>query len=183
MINRDCRRLPRSAWGGLLACVLSASACLAAERPQWAFFVPSGNPPPQGPHSPQNEAPQDPLNPPDWYPDEHPDMPDIVAHGSVPAAGGGPPRLPCALCHLPNGAGHVESASVAGLAPDYIVRQLADIRSGARQINVGDAGASRFLTALKASYTDAEARAAADYYAVLAPRAWIRVRATQTVPR
>ena len=151
--------LPPRAWGGLLACVFSVGACLAAQPPQRAFF----------------ETTQD--------PDEHPEMPDIVAHGSAPADGAGPPRLPCALCHLPNGAGHVESASLAGLAPDYIVRQLADMRSGARQINVGDARASRFLTALKASYTDAEVRAAADYYAVLAPRAWIRVRETRTVPR
>lgn len=57
---------------------------------------------------------QDALNPPDWYPDEHPPMPAIVAHGSRPQ-GKGPPRLPSALCHLPNGAGHVESASLAAL--------------------------------------------------------------------
>src|SRR5580704_6961329 len=109
----------------------------AAERPDWAFFVPSAK------TQTSNEAAapdasavpwrpigsrrtytpsqvQDPLNPPDWYPEEHPPMPQIVAHG-LPPGPRGPPLLPCALCHLPSGSGHVESASLAGLSASYIV--------------------------------------------------------------
>jgi cytochrome c553 len=58
-------------------------------------------------------------------------MPAIVAHGSLPQEKSGTALLPCALCHLPNGSGHVESASLAGLSAS---------------------GASKFLTALKARY-------------------------------
>src|SRR2546429_3462398 len=36
------------------------------------------------------------FNPPDWFPEEHPPMPEIVATGRKPARA-------CALCHLPTG--------------------------------------------------------------------------------
>ena len=52
----------------------------------------------------------DPFNPPDWFPDEHPPMPEIVAHGGPKPAG-----RACAQCHLPSGDGHPESSSLAGL--------------------------------------------------------------------
>src|SRR5271154_5108810 len=102
------------------AAVLRASSAgtgLAGERPEWAFFVPSAeaaklNAMPRSDVGAQWSAPgsrrayapsqsQDVLNPPDWYPDEHPTMPEIVAHGSRTGANN-PPLLPCALCHLPN---------------------------------------------------------------------------------
>ena len=35
----------------------------------------------------------------DWYPDEHPPMPRVVAKG------GKPPVRACAMCHLPTGLG------------------------------------------------------------------------------
>ena len=51
----------------------------------------------------------DAFNPPDWFPDENPTMPPIVARGEKPAV------RACALCHLPSGDGHPESSSLAGL--------------------------------------------------------------------
>lgn len=177
--------------------LLSLHPLLAAEvsRPDWAFFVPT-------PESAQlgkvlNPARdswrvrgstrtyslaqlEDPFNPPDWYPSEHPPMPSVVAHGDKFA--GGPPLLPCALCHLPNGAGHVESASLAGLPADYIERQFADWRSGARRITVGDARATAFLTALKRRFTQSQVHAAARYFASLKPIRWIRVVQSEMVP-
>jgi cytochrome c553 len=92
------------------------------------------------------------------------------------------PLLPCALCHLPNGAGDVESASLAGLPADYIVRQFAEFRSGERHITVGDARAQQLLSTLKSSYSDAQVRAAALYFSALAPRVWIHVREAKRVP-
>jgi cytochrome c553 len=174
-----------------------ANSSLESERPDWAFFVPSAeransSVPPKPDRATPWTAPrahrsytlaqiQDVLNPPDWYPDEHAQMPHIVAHGS----GGGPsdpPLLPCALCHLPNGAGHVESASLAGLSAAYIVRQFADFRSGARHITVGSPRAAAFLTSLKKRYTDDQVSAAAQYFASLRMRPWIRVVETKEVP-
>ena len=162
--------------------------CSAEQRPDWAFFVPGAPAAHQiaAPAAHQTAAPAAPaldvLNPPDWYPGEHPPMPEIVAHGSPPQGDRSAPLLPCALCHLPNGLGHVESASLAGLPADYIVRQFAEFRCGGRRITVGNARAQQLLSALKSNYSDAQVRAAALYYAALAPRAWISVREAKRVP-
>jgi len=187
---------PASVAALLLVCCHGST--LAAERPDWAFFVPSAEsaqlPPtsrgdarhtwhaPGSPRSYSSAEIHDVLSPPDWYPAEHPEMPPVVAHGSTPATGA-PPLLPCALCHLPNGAGHAESASLAGLPVDYIVRQFDEQRSGTRRIVVGNVGTAHFLTALKSAYPPDQILDAARYYASLKPRRWIRVIETTTVPR
>lgn len=108
-------------------------------------------------------------------------MPAVVARGAK-GPGVGPPLLPCALCHLPNGAGHVESASLAGLPAAYIERQFGDWRSGARRIGVGDRRATEFLTALKRRYTKAQVAAAALYFSSLEPIRWIRVVESDSAP-
>ena len=41
----------------------------------------------------------DPFNPPDWYPDEHPPMPEIVSHGRPPDV------RACGQCHIFHGRG------------------------------------------------------------------------------
>jgi cytochrome c553 len=177
---------------------LYLGTAFAAERPEWAFFVPSIetanlNAMPRSDSAVQWSAPgsgksytrsqlQDALNPPDWYPAEHPPMPEIVAHGQRTEANN-PPILPCALCHLPNGSGHVESASLAGLPASYIVQQFANFRSGDRRILVGNSSTIEFLTSLKKRYTDDQVLAAARYFASLKPRAWIRVIETTDVAR
>jgi cytochrome c553 len=185
----------------ILAAALSGSlagAALAADRPEWAFFAPSANaetsnaavPPSSGAEwhpagSRKAYRPsqlQDPLIPPDWYPEDHPSMPDIVAHGSR-AGSDGPPRLPCALCHLPNGSGHVESASLAGLSASYIVQQFAEFRNGERRIPVGNSETIALLTTMTGKYTDAQVKAAAQYFASLKPRPWIQVLESATVPK
>ena len=40
--------------------------------------------------------------------------------------------LACGSCHLMSGHGHQESADLAGLSADYIVRTMADFKSGTR---------------------------------------------------
>lgn len=197
MIREAWERVPVRCWLPLLGALsILAGPGSAAERPDWAFFVPSepaSASPPQDPGRRQHVAGsqitytlaqvQDALNPPDWYPEEHPAMPIIVAHGSAPNAERPFPLLPCALCHLPNGAGHVESASLAGLPTEYMVRQFAEIRSGDRRIKVGASAGEQFLTALKSAYSAEQVRAAAVYFAGLEPRAWIHVREAREVPR
>ena len=71
-----------------------------------------------------------PFGPADWFPDDHPTMPDVVAHGRESAQ---PQIWACGYCHYPNGKGRPENANIAGLSYDYIVQQLMDFRSGARQ--------------------------------------------------
>jgi cytochrome c553 len=161
---------------------LYAGTAFASARPEWAFFVPftetaTPNVVPPSNSTTRWSAPgsvksytssqlQDVLNPPDWYPKEHPPMPEIVAHGQR-AGADHPPLLPCALCHLPNGSGHVESASLAGLSASYIVQQFADFRTGSRRITVGNSKTIGFLTSLKKRYTDEQVLAAAQYFASL----------------
>jgi hypothetical protein len=48
----------------------------------------------------------------DWFPVTHPSMPTIVSHGDKSAA-----VQACAFCHLPNGQGHPQNASLAGFTP------------------------------------------------------------------
>jgi cytochrome c553 len=59
------------------------------------------------------------FGPADWYPGDHPPMPDIVAHGKK-ASG----IRACALCHFPNGQGKMENGGVAGLPAAYVLQQL-----------------------------------------------------------
>jgi cytochrome c553 len=101
----------------------------------------------------------DPFNPPDWFPDEHPSMPDIVAHGGPKPAG-----RACAQCHLPTGDGHPESSGLAGLHPSYIIRQMAAFKNGERK-----GVRATNMVAMAKVLSDAEIKAAADYFAGLKP--------------
>ena len=59
------------------------------------------------------------YGPVDWYPGDHPPMPEIVAHGKESAG-----IRACGLCHYPNGQGKMENGHVAGLPAEYILQQL-----------------------------------------------------------
>jgi cytochrome c553 len=64
---------------------------------------------------------------PDWHPESHAPMPDIVRIGRAPGT------YACGYCHLPRGEGRPENSALAGLPAAYIVQQVADIKSGARR--------------------------------------------------
>jgi cytochrome c553 len=83
---------------------------------------------------------------------------------------------------LPNGAGHVESASIAALPAEYIERQFLEWRDGTRQIAVGNANVIAMLTKLKSSYAPDQIKEAARYYAAIRPRPWIEVLEVSAVP-
>jgi cytochrome c553 len=153
----------------------------AAERPDWAFPVTDKVQPPlppdEGPHtvpgsdkSYTRKQIDDLFNPPDWYPDLHPPMPQIVAHGEGAAV------RACASCHLPTGTGHDESAYIAALPVGYFVHEMVDYKSGARK-------GSGSMTAIAKAISEEDVHAAADYFAALKPRPWIRVVETDTVPK
>jgi cytochrome c553 len=117
------------------------------------------------------------FNPPDWYPEDHPYMPQIVAHGRQPEV------RACGYCHLPNGQGRTENASLAGLPAGYIEQQMADYHNGLRQSSQPKMGPpSGMLTLAKAANPD-EARSAAEYFSKLKYKPWIRVVETKMVPK
>jgi cytochrome c553 len=117
------------------------------------------------------------FNAADWFPQDHPPMPDIVAFGRKPLVIG------CAYCHLPNGLGKPEDASLAGLTANYILRQMADFKSGARKSFDPARAAPVFMTAVAQNTSDEEAIAASAYFAALQLKPRIRVVETDTVPK
>jgi cytochrome c553 len=108
------------------------------------------------------------INPPDWFPEEHPAMPSIVARGQ------GDVRA-CDSCHLPNGMGHPESATLAGFTATYILGQMADMKSGARKTG-------GIMDVIAKAISDEDARQAAAYFASLRPFPYIKVVEATTVP-
>jgi cytochrome c553 len=112
--------------------------------------------------------------PPDWYPDEHPPMPEVVARGREPLV------RACAQCHMPHGAGHPESAGLAGLPADYIAAQTLAYQNGTRRSLV--AARSRSMIEIAGAMTEEEMRISADYFASLPPVQWIMVIETDMVP-
>jgi cytochrome c553 len=115
--------------------------------------------------------------PPDWHPGGHPAMPDIVAQGRKPDVFG------CGYCHLPNGQGRPENASLAGLPAGYIAEQMADFKSGARKSSEPKQRPIAMMIAVATKANEQEIRAAAEYFSGLKPIPWIRVVETKTVPR
>ena len=116
----------------------------------------------------------------DWSPQEHPPMPDVIAHG--PAALG-PLRRGCAQCHLPNGKGRPENAPPGGLARSYILRQLEDFRSGLRYSADARKPNTNTMIELAKAMSDEELRTAADYFASISFTPWVRVVETDRVPK
>jgi cytochrome c553 len=166
----------------ILVLALAPAAALAAERPDWAFPTTEKVLPPSKDDGSPKTAPgstlsltraqiDDLFNAPDWFPDLHPPMPQVVAHGNKDKN-----VRACASCHLPTGTGHDESAYVAGLPAAYFIRQMADYKSGDRK-------GSGMMIGMAKTMTDEEIKAAAEYFAALKPRSWIRVVETDTVPK
>lgn len=111
--------------------------------------------------------------PADWFPEDHPVMPEIVAHGKAPDA------RACAFCHMPNGKGRPENAPIAGLPKEYIIGQMADFKSGARV--TGEPRKPNDMTLIAQRLTPEEIDAAAAYFASMKWTPWIRVVETDTV--
>jgi cytochrome c553 len=113
---------------------------------------------------------------PDWHPDDHPQMPDVVAHGRPPEV------RACGACHRVEGTGGPENASLAGLPAAYIVQQMADYKSGARKFAGPQRSPALLMTAIAKAATAEEAQAAAAYFSSLKPKSNIKVVETDTVP-
>lgn len=114
---------------------------------------------------------------PDWFPDSHPPMPDIVATGDK-ATG----VQACGYCHLPNGQGRPENESVAGLPAGYIMQQISDFKNDLRKSSEPRMGSVALMVRIGKGLNDDEAKAAAAYFSSIKPKLWIRVVEADTVP-
>jgi cytochrome c553 len=110
------------------------------------------------------------ANPPDWFPNEHGVAPRIVKGEA------GEVTMACGSCHLMSGQGHPESADIAGLPAEYIVRQMKYFKSGARKDD------ARMGPIAKVT-SDEDVRQAADYFAALKPLPFVKVIETGTPPK
>jgi cytochrome c553 len=116
----------------------------------------------------------------DWFPNEHPKMPDVIEHG--PAALGAKKRG-CGSCHLPTGKGRPENAPVAGMPVPYIMRQLQDFRAGRRRSADPRKPNTYTMIELAKSLSDEELKAAAEYFSSMKWWPWTRVEETDLVPK
>jgi cytochrome c553 len=121
---------------------------------------------------------RDGYGPADWFPGDHPTMPDIVARGRRDAQ-----IVACSLCHYPNGKGRPENAGVSGLPYSYFVQTMMDFKNDFRKsADTRKANTNRMIAFAKAM-TDDEIKAAASYFASIKWTPWIRVVETDTVPK
>lgn len=184
-----------------LACILAVGAIhAAAQHPSWAygFTEPPTSGTPPAPVAPAAAPSPDPAmhslpntdrtftraqiangnGPADWYPGDHPVMPDIVAKGRMGTA-----ATACSLCHYPNGKGRPENSGVSGLPYDYFVQTMMDFRADVRRsADPRKANTNRMIAIAKAM-TEDEIKDAARYFASIPWTPWIRVVETRTVPK
>jgi len=117
------------------------------------------------------------FGPADWYPGDHPPMPDIVAHGKQ-ALG----VRACALCHYPNGQGKMENGGVAGLPAAYVLQQLNGFKTGARRSADPRKANTNEMARIAQLLTEEDAKAAANYFAALKWLPYVKVRESATAP-
>ena len=115
--------------------------------------------------------------PADWFPGDHPMMPDVVAKGR------GLDVRPCSLCHYPNGKGRPENAGVAGLPASYILQQLNDYRNDKRKSGEPRKNNTNIMVNIAKGMTEFEMRQAADYFSSMKWTPWIKVVETRTVAK
>jgi len=172
----------------------SFTAALAVAQTQstgksltWAYPLP--DPPPNStPNTTPKQLPgssksytqaqiDDQFNPPDWFPGEHGPLPRVVQTGIQAQA--------CGSCHLMSGMGHPESAELAGLPVNYMLRQMQDFKSGVRKdpkIHEQSQRAAR-MNNIAAGLPEEEMRKAVEWFASLQPVPWYKVEEVQTVPK
>jgi cytochrome c553 len=176
----------------LFSLVAAGGAKMASSYPGWAYAVPT----------PQNEAlaPRDDgtlftlpgssghftrsqisganhTPPADWYPQDHPNMPPLVAAGDFTRS-----ITACAGCHYPNGKGRPQNANIAGLNAGYLERQLRDMKEGTRRSAEPRKANARQMVDFARAMTDAEMAQVTTYYASLPPTMPIKVIEAATVP-
>src|SRR3954466_10196799 len=160
---------------GVAFLVASGRLGAAGDPPAWAYAIPQPAPAGAAAAAPDTSMKQVPgstlsftrqqisdgFGPADWFPGDHPTMPEMVAHGKRPDA------RACGLCHYPNGKGRQENAGVSGLPVSYFIQQMNDFRNGLRKsADSRKANTNAMITIAKAM-TPEEIVAAANYFGAM----------------
>jgi cytochrome c553 len=180
-----------------IAALLGAASLRAAtEPPAWAYAIVPAPPAPAGGAPAAAPAPdptplslpgstlkfpianvRDAFGPADWFPGDHPAMPEVVARGRRPDV------RACSLCHYPNGKGRPENAGVAGLPMSYFVQTMQDFRSDVRKSGEPRKANTNVMIQIAKGMTDQEIKAAAEYFGSMKWTPWIKVMESKTVPK
>jgi cytochrome c553 len=181
-----------------MAVVLAVAALAQTtdKPPAWAYGTEPPEPPPSATPKPPDTSEhhisgspleftlaqiRNPFGPADWYPNDHPQMPPVVANGSKPNV------WACGFCHYPNGKGRPENAPVSGLPVAYFIEQMNDfkndLRSSADPRKKNTANMIRFAK----NMTDDQIREAAEYFGKMpwptTGTPWVKVVESKTVPK
>ena len=89
----------------------------------------------------------------------------------------------CGLCHYPNGKGRPENSGIAGLPPAYFLQQLADFRDDKRKSADPRKNNTNIMATIAKQLTDAEMKAAAEYFGSMKWTPWIKVVEASAVPK
>jgi cytochrome c553 len=120
---------------------------------------------------------RDAFGPADWFPGDHPTMPEVVAKGRRPDV------RACSLCHYPNGKGRPENAGVSGLPVTYFVQQMNDFRADVRKSAEPRKANTNVMIQIAKGMTPEEIKQAADYFGSMKWTPWIKVMESKTVPK
>jgi cytochrome c553 len=178
----------------IAAAVLSVATVLlraASDPPAWAYAIPAPAPAGAAAPAPDTSVKQlpgstltftrqqisDGFGPADWFPGDHPAMPEIVAHGKRPDA------RACGLCHYPNGKGRQENAGVSGLPVSYFIQQMNDFKSGLRKSAEPRKTNTNVMITIAKAMTPEEIKESAEYFGAMKWTPWIRVVESATVPK
>jgi cytochrome c553 len=112
----------------------------------------------------------------DWFPNEHPGMPAVVATSHSPQL------TACGYCHLPDGSGRPENAKIAGLSAAYIIAELNLFKAGGRHPAQPDWIPSSSMTRLSADLSTDEIATAAEYFSHQAVKSFVQVIERAEVP-
>src|SRR5439155_10117092 len=114
----------------------------------------------------------------DWFPNDHAKMPYVVQYGKAPDV------RACGLCHLINGKGRPENASVSGLPVAYFLQQLQDFRNDLRKTSDPRKANTGVMTTIAKGMSDEEMKVAAEYYGKIPWNTqWIKVVEAATVTK
>jgi cytochrome c553 len=176
-----------------IASLFCAGTAFSSDLPDWAYgFAGPGTPPPPGPaaapdtslkHLPGSKSEftraqiSDRFGPADWYPEDHPTMPEVVAHGKKPSV------FACSLCHYPNGKGRPENAGVAGLPISYFIQTMNDFRDGNRKSSDPRKANTNTMITIAKGMTEDEIKQAAEYFGSMKWTPWMKVEEASMVPK
>jgi len=167
--------------GIVLGFVLVSGVAWARDTPDWSWLTPLAQPAPAdgSDNMAQRHLPgsnrtftwtqiKDLHHVADWFPDQHPAMPNSVATGHDNANA-------CAYCHLPTGDGRPENYPLAGLSAAYIREQVAAFANGTRRSAVPSALPAKFMSATATAVSADELATAAAYFSKLPYKSHVNV--------